>query len=454
MAFKAFKPSVRPLLAITLLAFLTACSSVYTSPAVNKENDLVSIIPLTPFAVTQANKSSYQPRRLPAAFKSSTPIQGVTPIALNLPQTVEQLPDFPATVQTSVPPSEPVKPYRIGVADVLLLATPAPSDAEALTGLIAAQNKRNGYTVQDDGAIAIPDVGRVELAGLTMAEAENAIFQALVNKQVDPKFSLEIAEFRSQKVSIAGAVNSPKVTTIQLKPLTLQEALGVAGGLSTNDLESAVVRINREGKTYQIPVQELRTKTSLQKIPLKDGDNVFVDQDYRIDRARAYAQEKLALVQARNQARSMELSRQQSDNSARLAKSEEARNNFLRQLELGAIKRDYVYLAGEVNEQSRFPLPFDNHATLADALYSKGGISTDKGDPGEIYLLRMNGEQAWRRVTAFHVDGGDPINLLIATKLELRPDDIIFVAEQRVTAWNRVVSKLLPTLSVANSATN
>ena len=447
------KISVQAALTFISLASLTACGSVYTSPAIDKNNEMVSIVPITPSSVNQANTSFYQPKRLPAEFKSATKLQSIRPISIDLPQSVEQLPDFPKTVQTSVPPIEPVKPYRIGVADVLLLATPAPSDTEALTGLIAAQNKRNGYTVQDDGAIAIPDVGRVELAGLTMAEAENAIFQALVSKQFDPKFSLEIADFRSQKVSISGAVNSPTITTIQLKPLTLQEALGLAGGLSTTDLETAVVRINRDGKTYQIPAQELRAKTRLQKIALKDGDNVFVDQDFRIDRARAYAQEKLALIQARNAARSMELSRQQSENASRLAQSQEKRSNFITQLELGVVHRDYVYLAGEVNEQDRFALPFENKASLADALYSEGGIKTELGDPGEIYLLRLNPKGSLRPVTAFHVDGSDPINLLIATRLELRPNDVIFVAEQPITVWSRVLSRVLPSLSVVNSAT-
>jgi len=57
-------------------------------------------------------------------------------------------------------------------------------------------------------------------------------------------------------------------------------------------------------------------------------------------------------------------------------------------------------------------------------------------------------------VTAFHINGGDPVNLLVATKLELRPDDVIFVSEQPVTAWNRVVSRLLPSATIVNQATN
>ena len=89
----------------------------------------------------------------------------------------------------------------------LLLATPQTGNTvEQLTGLLAASNARQGYTVQDDGAIAIPNVGRVQVSGMTLEEAENRLFQRLVENQIDPTFSLEVAEFNSKKVSIGGVV--------------------------------------------------------------------------------------------------------------------------------------------------------------------------------------------------------------------------------------------------------
>ncbi len=93
------------------------------------------------------------------------------------------------------------------MGDVVLLATKSgASTVEELSGLLAAQNRRQGYTVQDDGgAIAIPDVGRIMLGGMTLEEAEAELFQALVENQIDPSFSLEIAEFNSQRVAVGGA---------------------------------------------------------------------------------------------------------------------------------------------------------------------------------------------------------------------------------------------------------
>ena len=79
----------------------------------------------------------------------------------------------PESIALSVPPAADPGPYRIGTGDVVLIATRSRgSTVEELTGLLAAQNRRQGYTVQDDGAIAIPEVGRVILGGQTLEEAE------------------------------------------------------------------------------------------------------------------------------------------------------------------------------------------------------------------------------------------------------------------------------------------
>ena len=56
------------------------------------------------------------------------------------------------------------------------------------------------------------------------------------------------------------------------------------------------------------------------------------------------------------------------------------------------------------------------------------------------------------RVTAYHLDGSNPVNLIRATDMELRPNDIVFVAQQPVTKWNRVVQQLTTSLIVAGVA--
>ncbi len=442
---------VRLTLALLLTAALTACGVAYQSPDViagSSDASKVRVVPVTAESVMVANRSGFTPQTLPAIFNQTAGSSGLrgagaTPLPVSTPET------RPQALETRVPPAADPGPYRIGVGDVVLLATPQTGGTvEELTGLLAAQNRRQGYTVQDDGAIAIPDVGRVEIAGQTLEDAEALLFQRLVENQIDPTFSLEIAEFNARKVSIGGAVARPTVAPIRLTPLFLDQALAQAGGVTADDLDFASVRIYRDGSLFQIPLSRLYADSGLQRIQLIDGDSVFVDTEFELEKASAYFEEQIRLAEFRQNARSAALNELATEVSLRRASLQEARSNFQTRLDLGGVKRDYVYLTGEVGSQSRFALPFNQRASLADALYDgAGGVPTTTGNVREIYVLRgSQNPREFAAVTAWHLDARNAANLLLATRFELRPNDVIFVAEQPVTRWSRVVTQITPSL--------
>ncbi len=388
---------------------LAGCGQIYIAPNVSNQLDEtnVSIVPLTPQVAASANQSSYRPRSLPAVFfqNAGTGSRG----------------DSAALIATRLPPAVQQKPYQIGVGDVVVLATPqSATSIEELSGLLAAQNQRQGYTVQDDGAIAIPNVGRVQLAGLDLQAAEAEVFQALVSRQLDPTFSIEVAEFNSKRVSVGGAVRLPQTLPITLTPLTLQEAVTVAGGTTALDTQFVAVRLYRDDKLYQVPFEKLQTTN----VTLLPGDSIVLESGFQLSEA-------LTEVDAQ-----------------RAALNEE-RSNFKDLVAADAVDRDFVYLTGEVKTQGRFPLPFGRQATLADALFAQGGAISNTGNPAEIYLLRGHAND---RVTAFHLDGSNPVTLLNATKLQLRPNDIVFVAPQPVINWNRALQPLMPSLIISTVA--
>ena len=76
-----------------------------------------------------------------------------------------------------MPEPEPLT-YMIGVGDVLTLNMQLKESlGDVLNGLIASQNSQRGFRVQDDGAVSIPDIGRVVIGGLTLQEAESTVYQ-------------------------------------------------------------------------------------------------------------------------------------------------------------------------------------------------------------------------------------------------------------------------------------
>jgi len=432
-------------------AFLTGCSSIYTSPRVTKTTEVnktgiqVRVIPLTAESARFANLSPYKPKTLPNAFKYTTNIPVRSDTGLTTPTLATAPETRPTKPEATIPPRLKPEPYRIGVADVLLLATPsAASTVEQLSGLLAAQNKRQGYTVQDDGAIAIPDVGRVSVAGLTVDEAEAKIFTALVKNQINPMFSLEVAEFNSQRATVGGAVGKPTLVPISLKPLHLGEALQLAGGITAKDQDYTTIRLYRDGKLYEIPLTKFLSNAKLQKIRLKDQDSVYVDTTFDLSRAQAYFAEQIQLMTLKSAARSQALTQLNTEITIRRGRADEQRSNFVSSADLDALPRDYVYLTGELAKPGRFTLPFSHKASLADAIYSKDGIPTKTGNVAQIYVLR--GNQASTSVTAYQLNGRNVANMMMATRLELRPNDIIFVAEQPITKWSRVITQISPTL--------
>jgi polysaccharide export outer membrane protein len=433
--------------------FLSNCGIAYhsssVSPGVTSSGSKVRVIPLTAESVLVANRSAYAPKQLPDAFFASAG----APAGLRVPNAAVEPAYRPETrpghVATRLPPAPAQTPYRIGVADTLLLATPsASSSVEQLSGLLAAQNRRQGYSVQDDGSISIPDVGRVLVAGKSLEEAESAVFNSLVEAGINPAFSLEISEFNSQRVSVGGAVNNPTVVPLTLSPLKLNQAVNAAGGFSLSDLDYASIRIYRDGTLYQIPVKEYYSKGSLQNTLLVDGDSVFVDTDFDLDKATLYFEQQIKLTEFRQSARNTALSELELEADLRRAELAERRSNFEDRVALDAVERDYAYVLGEVGRQSRFPLPFGHKATLADALYSEAtGYSNRTGDPRHIYVLRSSNDPAgFSGMTAWNLDARNAANFILATRLELRPNDVVFIAEQPVTKWNRVFTQLGPSI--------
>jgi len=439
---------------MTCAVLLSACGISYHSPSVNpvKQSDgKIRVLPINAETVLLANRSQYRPKSLPPVFFQTTSVSGTQRGAGALPSPVGSTQRRPLALDLRVPPPSNPGPYRIGVSDVVLLATPqAGNTLEELSGLLAAQNARQGYTVQDDGSIAIPNVGRVVVAGLTLEEAEDSLFQRLVENQLDPTFSLEIAEFRSKRVSIGGAVQRPAVVPVTLTPVYLDEAIAAAGGLQVpgSDQDFTSIRIYRDGTLYQIPLTEYRANANFRRVQLIDGDSVFIDTEFELTQAQAFFEQEIRVAQLRQSARTTALNELQIEFDVRRASLQDARSNYLARVELGAVDRDYVYLTGEVESQSRFPLPFGQQASLADAIFEgAGGIPTRTGDLRHVYVLRASTDQReFGAVTAWQLDGTQATNFVLATTFELRPNDVIFVAEQPVTRWGRVIDQISPTL--------
>lgn len=442
-------PNLRLIALGALLATLAGCGVTYISSQVSDQvADMdVRVVVISPETVLIANREPYAPRSLPAAFfqtagAASTPRGlGALPEAPVVPQLT------PETLELRVPPPVAPEPYRLGVGDALRLVVTAGQQIDPLTGATEGQSNAQVLTVRDDGAISLPQVGTVDIAGLTVEEAESRLFSRMIDAGLTPSFSLEVSGYNSQRASVGGAVRTPQVLTLGLNPPDLGQAMAAAGGITASESRYASIRIYRGGELYQIPLTDFLARSDLQRVPVQPGDAIYVDTSYDLDRALRYYESQVDVIRLQRSDRQAALSEMQTEISLRRAALSEQRDNFRTLNDLGAVERDYVYLTGEVTRQTRWPLPFGREATLADVLFDTGGIRADTGNPRHIYVLRASTHPAeFGAVTAWHLDASNAVAFTLAPRFQMRPDDIVFIEQQPVTRWNRAIQQSIPSL--------
>jgi len=450
--------SLRLLALGAILVALSGCGVTYISSRVGTRADDgmdVRVVPISAETVLIANSQPYAPRSLPAAFYQSAGIGSPRGAgALPEPPVLPQL--APQPLELRPPPPVTPGPYRLGTGDVLRLVVAAGMQVDPLTGASEGTATMQELTVRDDGAVSMPQVGTVDMAGLTVEEAEARLFGRMIDAGLDPNFSLEISGYNSQRAAVGGAVGTPRTIALTLNPPGLNEALASAGGVTARDAAYASIRLYRDGALYQIPLEDFLARPDLQNLPVLPGDAIYVDTTYDLDRAQAFYERQLDVIALQRTNRQTALAEVQAEMGLRRSVLSEQRDNFRTLADLGAVERDYVYLAGEVARQNRWPLPYGQQASLADVLYDNGGFRSDTGNPAHIYVLRAATDPAaFGAVTAWHLDARSAAALTLAPRFQMRPDDIVFIEEQPVTRWSRAMQQTIPSfITMAASAAN
>jgi polysaccharide export outer membrane protein len=115
-----------------------------------------------------------------------------------------------------------------------------PKDVIAITIFNEEALSRPALTVDAEGTVECPHIGRVRLAGLTTRQAEDLLVARYSQGWlVNPSISVEVKQHRNMSVWVLGQVKSP--AQVELKgDATLMAALAAAGNL-TNDAGSYII---------------------------------------------------------------------------------------------------------------------------------------------------------------------------------------------------------------------
>ena len=128
--------------------------------------------------------------------------------------------------------------------------------------------------VSSSGFIKLPLVGTVKVSGLTSPELENEISKRLQQYLQEPIVSIFIKEYRSQSITVLGAVQTPQVYTVTRQKFLI-DMLSISGGLSKDAGDICYVR--RGNETIIVNIKDLLIGGDMKlNIPVFSGDIIHV----------------------------------------------------------------------------------------------------------------------------------------------------------------------------------
>ncbi len=236
--------------------------------------------------------------------------------------------------------------------------------------------------VDHEGSIVFEGVGKIKAAGRSIQELKNEI-ETLMQQLPDSQnaFQIQITNFSSQTALLSTSGKPGVVIPITDSPITLSEAL-IQNGLNVDGNNITRINLYRDGKVYVFTLDDLLNPNT---------PDIYIQPEDRVT------------------------------------------------TEVLSYKENKVFILGGVSPQI-FKINPANRETLADVLFTSGGpLSTSSAKRSDIYLLRGSDP-----VMAYHLDAQSPTRLMVADAMELRPNDIIYVAEQRIMSFNRTLATILP----------
>lgn len=130
------------------------------------------------------------------------------------------------------------------------------SAGQPAAGTSAQSTTLPPQTIEPDGQILIPFVGRVRVTGSTPTQAAEEIARRLAAQTVRPQVIVSLVGNNSNAVSVGGEVNRAGLVTLSLRGERLLDVIAQAGGPRLSALETDV-RVIRGKSAASIPLQQV-----------------------------------------------------------------------------------------------------------------------------------------------------------------------------------------------------
>jgi protein involved in polysaccharide export with SLBB domain len=247
----------------------------------------------------------------------------------------------------------------------------------------------NELVVGSRGNILIPNLGSIKAENRSLKDLQAKLRDILIGNGLAPSFQLEITGYNSKSFFLMTKEFGAKAIALDSFELSLKDA--VLSNIFNSD--SAVVdhktdkltliELRRNNLSYQITLQSM-LNGSASKFFIQDGD----------------------VIEIKNL----------------------------------TYKNGEVFALGGAGNAEMVPINPSKRETLADILFApNGALNNLLAKRSEVYLLRGQNPSI-----AYHLDAQNVSRVLVAAQTELRPNDIVYVADRPIISFSRTLAELLP----------
>jgi polysaccharide export outer membrane protein len=260
-----------------------------------------------------------------------------------------------------------------------------PDDEIVIRGIDATESSDikpdKPVLIGTNGDITLPLVGRVKAGGLTVEQLEGELNTRFKEFIREPQISVTVTTFRSQPVSVFGAVTKPGV--VQLRGgQTLYEVLSMAGG--PRDTAGSTLTVTRPRQSGEIPLPGAKM----------DSTEQFSSVELNVKE----------ILEGQNPAANIAI-----------------KPNDIISVSEGS--SNMIYVVGDVQHAGAFTLGGQRNVSVLRALSMAGGLGrTAKSDKARI-VHEVAGEVKLREISV-------NIHQILSGKakdIELGPDDVLVV---------------------------
>ena len=254
---------------------------------------------------------------------------------------------------------------------------------EIVIEVFSVETYQKTVSVGSDGNILIPGIGLLMAKDRTIKNLQFEIKQKLLNKGLKPIFQLEIIKFANNEAYFNQGHGSDIIIPLTDKNITLREFIIKYHKHQKSTEKLTIYSLRRNGKEYSFTRDHILNSKNI-NINIFNGDQIEVETlDY---------------------------------------------------------KPGQVFALGGSGSAKIINITPSRRETLADILFMKdGALNNVNAKRSEVYLIRGR-----KPTTAYHLDTQNVSRLLVAANTELRPNDIIYVADRPIISFARTLAEINP----------